>query len=100
MSAIALLAATKQHYLLVQKFTLLAENLLTKSIPHTPNIVAEWVATLLCIWDVPGSNLGPETGYPDRFSGVILITSRYILAYYLKLDHNHPLPYPCQFIIH
>jgi hypothetical protein len=25
----------------------------------------EWLALLLRIWEVPGSNLGPETGYPD-----------------------------------
>jgi hypothetical protein len=29
------------------------------------NFVVEWLALLLCIREVPGSNLGPETGYPD-----------------------------------
>jgi hypothetical protein len=29
------------------------------------NVVVEWLAFLLCIREVPGSNLGPETGYPD-----------------------------------
>jgi hypothetical protein len=29
------------------------------------NIVVEWLVLLLCIWEVPGSNLGPEIGYPD-----------------------------------
>jgi hypothetical protein len=30
-----------------------------------PNIVVEWLAFLLLILEVPGSNLGPETGYPE-----------------------------------
>jgi hypothetical protein len=30
-----------------------------------PNVVVEWLALLLCIREVPDSNLGPETGYPD-----------------------------------
>jgi hypothetical protein len=25
-------------------------------------IVVQWLALLLCIWEVPGSNVGPETG--------------------------------------
>jgi hypothetical protein len=29
------------------------------------NVVIEWLAFLLRIREVPGSNLGPETGYPD-----------------------------------
>jgi hypothetical protein len=29
-------------------------------------IVVEWSTLLLHIEDVPGSNLGPETGHPDR----------------------------------
>jgi hypothetical protein len=31
----------------------------------TPNVLAEWLARLLHTVDVPGSNLVPETGYPD-----------------------------------
>lgn len=30
-----------------------------------PNTVVERLAPLLCIWDNLGSNLGPETVYPD-----------------------------------
>jgi hypothetical protein len=33
------------------------------------NITVEWLALLLCIREVPGSNLGPETGYPEVFCG-------------------------------
>jgi hypothetical protein len=29
-----------------------------------PNVVVEWLTLLLGIQEVPGSNLGPETGYP------------------------------------
>jgi hypothetical protein len=32
-----------------------------------PSVAVEWLALLLCIWEVPGSNLGPETGYPQAF---------------------------------
>jgi hypothetical protein len=33
---------------------------------HTkPNVVVEWLTFLLHIKEVPGSNFGPETGYPD-----------------------------------
>jgi hypothetical protein len=31
----------------------------------TPNAVVEWLIILLRIKGVPGSNLGPETGYPE-----------------------------------
>jgi hypothetical protein len=31
--------------------------------------VVECLTLLLRIWEVPGSNLGPETGYPDVFYG-------------------------------
>jgi hypothetical protein len=30
-----------------------------------PNVVVEWLTLLLRILEVPGSYLGPETGYPD-----------------------------------
>jgi hypothetical protein len=32
-----------------------------------PNVV-KWLTRLLHIRKVPDSNLGPQTGYPDRFS--------------------------------
>jgi hypothetical protein len=40
----------------------------TKKVSRTvliPNVVVEWLPILLRIWEVPGSNLGLETGYPD-----------------------------------
>jgi hypothetical protein len=30
-----------------------------------PNIVVEWLTFLFRIWEVPGSNLGLESGYPN-----------------------------------
>jgi hypothetical protein len=30
------------------------------------NVVAEWLTLLLRFREVPGPNLGPETGYTDR----------------------------------
>jgi hypothetical protein len=33
--------------------------------PVTPNVMAEWLTLLSHIRDVPGSNLGRETGYPE-----------------------------------
>jgi hypothetical protein len=30
-----------------------------------PNVVVEWLSLLLRIREVPISNFGPETGYPD-----------------------------------
>jgi hypothetical protein len=34
-----------------------------------PNIVVEWLPLLLYIRKAQGSNLGPETGYPEVFRG-------------------------------
>jgi hypothetical protein len=31
-----------------------------------PNVMVKWLTLLLRIWEVPGSSLGPETGYPDE----------------------------------
>jgi hypothetical protein len=33
------------------------------------NVVVEWITLLFRIREVPCSNLGPETGYPERFRG-------------------------------
>jgi hypothetical protein len=32
---------------------------------NSPNVVVEWLTLLLRIRKLSGSNLGPETGYPD-----------------------------------
>jgi hypothetical protein len=50
------------------------------------NVVVEWLSFLLRIWEIPVSNLGPETGkYRDRT---------------LQLSHDRFLSNPFQFIIH
>jgi hypothetical protein len=42
-----------------------------------PNVVDEWLARLLCIWETSGLNLGPETGYPERgFSCISSVHTR------------------------
>jgi hypothetical protein len=33
---------------------------------YASNFMVEWSTLLLRIQEVPGSNLDPETGYPDR----------------------------------
>jgi hypothetical protein len=42
--------------------------------------VIEWLTLLFRIREVPGSILGPETGYPDRFFLVFLSPSKQILG--------------------
>jgi hypothetical protein len=32
-----------------------------------PTVMVEWLTHLLCIREVPGLNIGPETGYPEVF---------------------------------
>jgi hypothetical protein len=41
-------------------------------IKDRPNVVVEWLTLLLRIREVPGSNLGPDTGYPDRVFVIFL----------------------------
>jgi hypothetical protein len=61
--------------------------------------MVEWLTTLLCIREVPGSNLGEETDYPDSswFSSVLPEECRDSA---LKLGHDRFLPNPFQFFIH
>jgi hypothetical protein len=51
---------------------------------------------LTCIWEMPGSNLGGDTDYPDRPVVVFFSHSREIPVHYLKLGHDHFLPHPLQ----
>jgi hypothetical protein len=61
--------------------------------------VVEWSTLLLRIWEIPGSKLGPETGYPDwgvwRVSSVPPGECRDITS---KLGNDRFLPNPFQFI--
>jgi hypothetical protein len=36
-----------------------------RGITAAPNVMIEWLALLLCIREVPGSYLGPDTGNPN-----------------------------------
>jgi hypothetical protein len=46
-----------------------------KSVPLTlsmiPNVVVKWLTLLLCIRQVLGSNLSPETSYPEVLYGFL-----------------------------
>jgi hypothetical protein len=65
----------------------------------TLNIVAKWLALLLPIQEVLGSNLILETDYPEVFV-IFFSPFRQMAGQYLKLRHDYFLPYPFQFIIH
>jgi hypothetical protein len=63
--------------------------------------VIEWLIFLLRIWEIPGADLGPETGYLDhdfrRFSQSRQANAGIVPS---KLGHNCFLANPSQFIIH
>jgi hypothetical protein len=61
--------------------------------------VVKWLILLLHIREVPGSNLGPETDYPDGFRG-FFSPSRRMPGCILKVGHNSLLPKPFQFMVH
>jgi hypothetical protein len=68
---------------------------------HTkrPNVVLEWLTLLLLIREVPGSNIGPETAYPDW--GISLFSQAFQASVgILKLGHDSFLPHSFQFFIH
>jgi hypothetical protein len=66
---------------------------------RTAESAVQWVA-FLHIWEVPHSNLGRESGYPDRVFEVFVSPSRQISEQNLKLAHGHSLPGPPQLSIH
>jgi hypothetical protein len=61
------------------------------------NVAAKWLALLLRIRNVQGSNLGPETGYPVRlrswFSSVIPYKHQYSALNYATTASFHILCY-------
>jgi hypothetical protein len=66
-----------------------------------PNVVVEWLTPLLRIREVPGSNPGTETGYPDEgFSWLSSVPPGKFQDSNFKLVHDRFLPHPLQFIIH
>jgi hypothetical protein len=62
--------------------------------------MVEWLALLLRIREVPGSNLSPVTGYPDLGFCGFPQSLQANAGIDLKLGHDHFLPHPFQFIVH
>jgi hypothetical protein len=65
-------------------------------ITQTLNFAVEWLASLLSIWKVLGSNITPGTGYPEFF----VVSLRQMPEEHLKLGHDCFLPHIFHFIIH
>jgi hypothetical protein len=57
------------------------------------------LSILLCIRDIPGSNLGPETEYSEVFSWFSSVPPGKCRDSTLKLGHNLFPPNPLHFII-
>jgi hypothetical protein len=38
--------------------------------PLIPNVVVKGLTLVLRVWEILGSNLGPETGYPEVFRDI------------------------------
>jgi hypothetical protein len=64
------------------------------------NIESKALELLLRIWEVPGSNLGPDRAILTEVFRGILYFSRQIAGEYVKVFYNRFLPHPFQFIIH
>jgi hypothetical protein len=58
-----------------------------------------WLALLLYVLEVLGSNLGLGTSYPNRFSWFSSVSPGKYWDNVFKLGHDHFLPHPLQFII-
>jgi hypothetical protein len=78
-----------------------SETLVSKSV-HTalqPTNRTSWLTILLRFREVPGSNIGPETGHPE-VCVILLSPYRQMPRKYLKLGHDRFLSHSFQFIIH
>jgi hypothetical protein len=70
-------------------------------VPQRPNIVVEWLTPLLRIREVLGSNVGPETGYPDwACSWFYSFSPGEWRPSILKWGHDLYIGNPFYFIIH
>jgi hypothetical protein len=47
--------------------------------------MVEWLTLLLRIWEVPGSNPGTDTGYPDRYFVVFFTFSMLMSGQYFNI---------------
>jgi hypothetical protein len=71
------------------------------STPLSPNVVVECLTFLLCILEVPNSNLDPETRYPDwGVSWFPLVPPGKCRESTIKLGQDRFLQNRLQFIIH
>jgi hypothetical protein len=71
------------------------------SLVKSSNVVFAWLTLLFRIREFPGSNHGPETGYPDLgFSLFSLVPSGKFRDSTLQLGHDSFLQHPLQFITH
>jgi hypothetical protein len=61
-------------------------------------VMVERLILLLCILEVPGSNLGPKTSYPDTFVVVFSVSPGECRNSTLKLGHDRFLRNRLQFI--
>jgi hypothetical protein len=59
-----------------------------------PDVEVKWVTLLLHIWEVPASNLTPETSHLTKF---LWFSS--VIPGKFWIGHDHLLPHPFQFII-
>jgi hypothetical protein len=64
------------------------------------NVVVEWLTLLVCIREVSGSNISPETGYRDCFSWFSSVPAGKCRDSTIKLGNGPFLSHPFQFILH
>lgn len=63
------------------------------------NPMVEKLAFLLCMWEVPDSNLSPEAKFPERIFMVFPCPSQQIPVQHFKITHDLFLPHPVSFIV-
>jgi hypothetical protein len=68
---------------------------------RVPNVVVKWLTLMLHIRELPDSNPGPDTGYPDwGFSWFFSVPPGECPDSTLKFGHDRLLPDPFQFTIY
>jgi hypothetical protein len=74
--------------------------ILTLVFNRAPNVVVEWLTLLLCTREVPGSNLGSDTGFPDWVFLWFYTVPPRRLRDSAGTGQDRFLPHPFLFIIH
>jgi hypothetical protein len=67
---------------------------------YTMNVVVEWLAKLLRLWNIPDSNLGLKAGCNKLHYVVSLSLYTHLLGCFRKSGHNNFLIHPQQFTKH